>query len=61
MPKTKIHPDAERFARYQLVINVLLNKDSFNKRDIYDALKDEKVGFAGCSGYVNFPKEEFGI
>lgn len=45
MPKLKTHPDAERFARYQSVVNVLLDKDSFHKADIYEALKDEKAAF----------------
>ena len=47
MPKTKTRPDAERFARYQSVVNVLLSKDSFYKPDIYEAMKDEEKPFIG--------------
>lgn len=43
----KTQPDAERFARYQKVINVLLAHDSFHKSDIYEALKDEKAAYIG--------------
>ncbi|MBW1675416.1 MAG: hypothetical protein JRJ79_02160 [Deltaproteobacteria bacterium] len=43
----KTHPDTERFARYQSVVNVLLAKDSFHKPDIYEALKDEEKAFIG--------------
>lgn len=35
----KTRPDAERFARYQSVVNVLLSKDSFHKPEIYDSLE----------------------
>jgi hypothetical protein len=38
---TKNQTDAERFSRYQSVVDVLLRKGSFHKTDIYDALKDE--------------------
>jgi DNA repair protein RadC len=47
MTSVKIDPDIKRFARYQSVVNVLLNKDSFNKPDIYASLKDEKPAFIG--------------
>jgi len=47
MQKIKIDPDVKRFARYQSVINILLAKDSFNKSDIYEGLKDEKPAFLG--------------
>lgn len=47
MPNIKIDPDIKRFARYQSVINILLSKDSFNKRDIYEGLRDEKPVFVG--------------
>jgi hypothetical protein len=47
MQGVKIDPDIERFARYQSVVNVLLNKDSFNKPDIYAGQKDEKPTFIG--------------
>lgn len=47
MPNIKTRPDAARFARYQLVVSVLLTKDSFHKPDIYDALKDEEKAFIG--------------
>jgi DNA repair protein RadC len=43
----KILPDVKRFARYQSVVNTLLTKDSFNKPDIYNALKNEKPQFIG--------------
>ncbi len=47
MQKTKTRSDAERFSRYQAVVNLLLTKDSFFKLDIYDALKDEEKAFIG--------------
>jgi DNA repair protein RadC len=47
MPNSKIDPDIKRFARYQSVVNVLLSKDSFTKRDIYEGLRDEKPHFIG--------------
>jgi len=43
----KIDPDVKRFARYQSAINILLAKDVFYKRDIYEDLKDEKPAFMG--------------
>ena len=43
----KIHSDAQRFSRYQSVVNVLLARDSFHKPDIYAALKDEEKAFIG--------------
>lgn len=60
MPNTKALPDAERFSRYQSVVNVLFAKDSFHKPDIYEVLKDEKSVFIGRviselvqDGYLN--------
>jgi DNA repair protein RadC len=47
MLSVKNDPDIKRFARYQSVVYVLLNKDSFNKPDIYAGLKDEKPAFIG--------------
>jgi len=47
MPNIKIDPDIKRFVRYQSVVNTLLTKDSFNKPDIYNALKNEKSQFIG--------------
>lgn len=47
MLSVKIDPDIKRFTRYQSVVNILLNKDSFNKPDIYAVLKDEKPAFIG--------------
>ena len=43
----KTQPDAERFARYQSVVNVLLSKDSFHKPEIYDSLENEEKCFIG--------------
>lgn len=43
----KIDPDAQRFLRYQSVVNVLLTKNSFYKADIYQALKKENPPFIG--------------
>ena len=43
----KTQTDTERFARYQLVVNLLLTKDSFYKPDIYEALDDEEKAFIG--------------
>jgi len=43
----KTHSDAQRFNRYQLVVTVLLNKDSFCKPDIYAERKNEKKVFIG--------------
>jgi hypothetical protein len=39
----KTRPDAERFARYQSVVNVLLSKDPIRKPEIYEALEDVAV------------------
>ena len=56
----KSTPDEERFARYQSVVNALLAKESFNKPDIYKALKEEQKPFIGRvlgelvrDGYLN--------
>jgi DNA repair protein RadC len=43
----KTQPDAKRFARYQSVVNVLLENHSFDKLEIYKALKNEKPQFIG--------------
>jgi DNA repair protein RadC len=43
----KIQPDVKRFARYHAVVTLLLGKDSFNKSDIYEVLKNEKSQFIG--------------
>jgi len=43
----KTHSDAQRFSRYQSVVAVLLDKDSFYKPDIYAELKDEEKVFIG--------------
>ena len=43
----KTPTDAERFVRYQSVVNLFLTKDSFYKHDIYEALGDEEKGFIG--------------
>jgi hypothetical protein len=43
----KTQPDAERFARYQSVVNLLLSKDPFHKPEIYDALEREEKCFIG--------------
>jgi len=43
----KTRPDAERFARYQSVVNVLLSKDPFHKPEIYKALEHEEKRFIG--------------
>jgi DNA repair protein RadC len=60
MPTFKIDLDVKRFARYQSVVNLLLAKDSFNKNDIYEGLKNEKPAFIGRlinelekDGYLN--------
>src|SRR4030043_1765212 len=47
MVRLKIGPDVKRFARYQSVVQVLLEKDSFFKSDIYGILKNEKPQFIG--------------
>jgi DNA repair protein RadC len=47
MVRLKIDPDVKRFARYQSVVQVLLEKDSFFKSDIYGILKNEKPQFIG--------------
>ena len=39
--------DVERFARYQSVINLLLEKKSFCKAEVYEDLKDENAEFVG--------------
>jgi len=43
----RIDQDVRRFARYQSVINILLAKDVFSKRDIYADVRDEKPVFVG--------------
>jgi DNA repair protein RadC len=47
MEKSKVSSDADRFSRYQKVVNLLLTKDGFHKSDIYDLLKDEEKTFVG--------------
>ena len=47
MPNIRIDSDVKRFARYQSVINLLLEKESFHKSDVYEDLKDEKPQFIG--------------
>ena len=47
MAKKKTQSDTERFARYQSVLNILLSIDSFDKAEIYQALKNEKKAFIG--------------
>jgi DNA repair protein RadC len=47
MAKKKTQSDTERFARYQSILNILLSIDSFDKAEIYQALKDEKKAFIG--------------
>ena len=41
----KTRSDAERFARYQSVVNVLLSKDPFHKPEIYEAPEHEEKRF----------------
>jgi DNA repair protein RadC len=43
----KIDPDVKRFARYQAVVNVLMENHLFDKLEIYKALKNEKPQFIG--------------
>src|SRR4030043_2280044 len=43
----KMDSDVKRFPRYQSVVEVLLEKDSFFKSDIYGILKNEKPQFIG--------------
>jgi DNA repair protein RadC len=43
----KTQSDVKRFARYQSIINVLMQSDSFNKPDICKAIKGEKPQFIG--------------
>ncbi len=43
----KTQPDVKRFAGYQSIVNVLMESDSFNKPDIYKAIKNEKPQFIG--------------
>ncbi len=47
MAKKKTQSDTKRFARYQSVLNILLSIDSFDKAEIYQALKKEKKAFIG--------------
>ena len=56
----KTASDAERFVRYQSVLDVLLSKETFQKNDIYEALDEEKPAFIGRviaelarDGYLN--------
>lgn len=43
----KTQPDVKRFIRYQSIVNLLMANDSFHKRDIYKAQKNEKPQFIG--------------
>jgi DNA repair protein RadC len=43
----KTQPDVKRFTRYQSIVGVLMESDSFNKPDIYKAMKNEKPQFIG--------------
>ena len=43
----KAQPDVKRFARYQSIVNILMESGSFNKPDIYKAIKNEKPQFIG--------------
>jgi DNA repair protein RadC len=47
MVKMKAAPDTVRFLKYQSVVNVLSLKDSFNRSEIYEVLKDQKPHFIG--------------
>ena len=60
MPKIKARLDAERFTKYQTVIDLLSARNSFYKQDIYNALQNEKAVFIGKviselvqDGYLN--------
>jgi hypothetical protein len=50
----KTRPDAERFAKYQSVVNVLQSKDPFCKPEIYEALEDAAV-MEGLAKLRNLP------
>ena len=43
----KSRSDEERFARYQAVVNAVMDKETFQKADIYEALKEERKSFIG--------------
>lgn len=43
----KTDPDADRFLRYKRTLDLLLSKDSFRKKDIYELDKDEQPVFIG--------------
>ena len=43
----KTQPDVKRYARYQSIVNVLMESDAFNKQDIYKVIKNEKPQFIG--------------
>jgi DNA repair protein RadC len=47
MLNMKIDPDVKRFTRYQSVVNVLLENHSFDKLEIYEALRNENPQFIG--------------
>jgi DNA repair protein RadC len=56
----KTDPDVKRFTKYQSVVNILLGKDSFQKSEIYEILRNEKPAFIGRiigelmkEGYLN--------
>lgn len=43
----KSFSDIERFKRYQSVVNLLLSHESFQKPNVFEALKNEKAAFIG--------------
>lgn len=43
----KTSSDSERFRRYQSVVNAVLARESFDKTDIYKALRQERKPFIG--------------
>jgi len=45
--KAKAKSDAERFARYQAVLDVLVTKDSFQKANLYFSFRPEEKTFIG--------------
>src|SRR4030042_4642110 len=56
----KTDPDVKRFTKYQSVVNILLGRDSFEKSEIYEVLRNEKPVFIGRviaelikEGYLN--------
>ncbi len=39
--------DIDRFARYEAVLHVLLNKDTFQRHDVYETMTNENKAFIG--------------